>query len=37
LVGKTNGQTMTHPFKCSKCDYVGESGSDIKEHWLIEH
>lgn len=31
---KTN---LPHPFKCSRCKFVGQSKPDFDEHWSLEH
>ncbi len=28
---------LPHPFKCSKCDYVGTSRADVNNHYDDEH
>lgn len=34
LNGEVKVTKLPHPFKCSKCDYVGENKSDVNQHWL---
>lgn len=29
--------TLPHPFKCSKCDYIGSSRKDTNDHYNDEH
>jgi hypothetical protein len=25
---------LPHPFKCSKCEYIGKNKADLNQHWL---
>ncbi|TAK94385.1 hypothetical protein EPO05_06425 [Patescibacteria group bacterium] len=33
----SSGNSLPHPLKCSKCDYVSKSKVDLNDHWLLEH